>query len=162
MNKWRPSCMILKRLNVINVNSDYYVKRVNFLICSRFIHYKDVFKNYDLRFSDVKKPRFWRQNSISYIWMVSILNETSKPPVNIFSNILTHMIHKWLQFTLTMEKSNKLNLSKGSLTLAMGKCLWFSVKIKVCQSSLSSPWSYPDLSTLWLWNLFSILNALKI
>ena len=28
---------------------------------------------------------------------------------------------------------------KGSLTLAMGKCLWFSVKIKVCQSSLSSP-----------------------
>ena len=28
---------------------------------------------------------------------------------------------------------------KGSLTLAMGKCLLFSVKIKVCQSSLSSP-----------------------
>ena len=24
-------------------------------------------------------------------------------------------------------------------TLAMGKCLWFSVKIKVCQSALSSP-----------------------
>ena len=38
---------------------------------------------------------------------------------------------------------------KGSLTLAMGKCLWFSVKIKVCQSSLSSPLSYPDLGTLW-------------
>ena len=33
-----------------------------------------------------------------------------------------------------------LNLdNKGSLTLAMGKCLWFSVKIKVCQLSLSSP-----------------------
>ena len=29
--------------------------------------------------------------------------------------------------------------SKGSLTLAMGKCLWFSKKIKVCQLSLSSP-----------------------
>ena len=28
---------------------------------------------------------------------------------------------------------------KGSLTLAMGKCLWFSVKIKVCQSFLSLP-----------------------
>ena len=27
---------------------------------------------------------------------------------------------------------------KGSWTLAMGKCLWFSVKIKVCQSSLAS------------------------
>ena len=32
-----------------------------------------------------------------------------------------------------------LELLKGSLTLAMGKCLWFSVKIKFCQSSLSSP-----------------------
>ena len=31
------------------------------------------------------------------------------------------------------------NYPKGSLTLAMGKCLWFSVKIKVCQSSPSSP-----------------------
>ena len=29
-------------------------------------------------------------------------------------------------------------ITKGSLTLAMGKCLWFSVKIKICQSSLSS------------------------
>ena len=27
---------------------------------------------------------------------------------------------------------------EGSLTLAMGNCLWFSVKIKVCQSALSS------------------------
>ena len=51
MNKWR---MILKRLNVMNVNSEYYVKRVNVLICLRFIHYKDVFKDYDLRFADVK------------------------------------------------------------------------------------------------------------
>ena len=32
-----------------------------------------------------------------------------------------------------------MDLLKGSLTLAMGKCLWFSVKIKVCPSSLSSP-----------------------
>ena len=42
----------------------------------------------------------------------SILNETSKPPLNIFSNILTYIIHKWLQFTLNMEKSIKRNLSK--------------------------------------------------
>ena len=27
----------------------------------------------------------------------------------------------------------------------MGKCQWFSVKIKVCQSSFSSPWSYPAI-----------------
>ena len=57
MIKWRRFCRILKRFNVINVNSKYCVKRVNFLFFLRFIHYKDVlFKNYDLRSSDVKKP----------------------------------------------------------------------------------------------------------
>ena len=56
MIKWRRFCRILKRLNVINVNSDYCVKRVNFLFCLRFIHYNHVlFKNYDFRSSDVKK-----------------------------------------------------------------------------------------------------------
>ena len=55
MIKWRSFCRILKLLNVINVNSEYCVKRVNFLVCLRFIHYKDVlFKNNDLRSSDVK------------------------------------------------------------------------------------------------------------
>ena len=49
MFKYRPSCRILKRLNVINVKSEYFVKRVNFLSCLRFIYYKDVvFKKYDL------------------------------------------------------------------------------------------------------------------
>ena len=43
---------------------------------------------------------------------VYILNETSKPPLNIFSYIVTYMIHTWLQFTLNMEKIIKLNLSK--------------------------------------------------
>ena len=39
-----------------------------------------------------------------------------------------------------LHDRNALNhVVKGSLTLAMGKCLWFSVKLKVCQSSLSSP-----------------------
>ena len=67
-------CKILKRLNVINVNSEYCVKRVIFLFCLRFIHFKDVlFKNYDLKSSDVKKPQFGRQNSISYVFMVSIM-----------------------------------------------------------------------------------------
>ena len=28
--------------------------------------------------------------------------------------------------------------NKGSLTRAMGKCLWFPVKMKICQSALSS------------------------
>ena len=41
---------------------------------------------------------------------INILNETSKPPLNIFSNILTYMIHKWLQFTHNLEK-NQLNLT---------------------------------------------------
>ena len=48
----------------------------------------------------------------TYQVILYILNETAKPPLNIFSNILTYMIHKWLQFTLNMEKSIKLNLSK--------------------------------------------------
>ena len=60
MIKWRRFRRILKRLNVINVNSEYCVKRVNFLFCLRFIHYNDVlFKNYDLRSSDVIKPQFF-------------------------------------------------------------------------------------------------------
>ena len=57
--KWRRFCRILNRLNVFNVNSEYCVKRVNFPFCLIFIHYKDVlFKNNDLRSSDVKKPQF--------------------------------------------------------------------------------------------------------
>ena len=52
MIKWQSFCRILKRLNV---NSENCVKRVNFLFCLIFIHYKDIsFKNNDLRFSDVK------------------------------------------------------------------------------------------------------------
>ena len=74
MIQWRRFCRILKRFNVINVNSEYCVKRVNFLFCLRFIHYKEVlFKNYDLRSSDVKKPQFGRQNSIPYVLMVFLM-----------------------------------------------------------------------------------------
>ena len=73
-------------------------------------------------------------------------------------------LHPYLLYFIS-AKAQDLTLitcKKGSLTLAMGKCLWFSVKIKVCQSSLSSPWSYPAMSTLWLWNTFSILNASRM
>ena len=56
MIKWQSFCRILKRLNVINVNSEYCVKRVNCLFCLKFVHYKDdLFKNNDLRSSDVKR-----------------------------------------------------------------------------------------------------------
>ena len=41
--------------------------------------------------------------------------------------------------SLPVKMEKIYGMRKGSLTLAMGKCLWFSVKIKVCQSSLSSP-----------------------
>ena len=55
MNKWRSFCRILKRHYVINVNSEYCVKRVNVLFCLKFLHYKDVLmKNNDLRPSNVK------------------------------------------------------------------------------------------------------------
>ena len=56
--------------------------------------------------------RFKADLNLPISLLESILNETSKPPPNIFSNILTYIIHKWLQFTLNMEKSIKLNLSK--------------------------------------------------
>ena len=68
------SSRTLKRLNVININSEYCVKRVNFLFCLRFIHYKDIlFNTYGLKSPYVKKPQLWRQNSISYVLMVSII-----------------------------------------------------------------------------------------
>ena len=64
MIKWWPSCRILEWLNITNVNSEYCMKSINFLFCLKFIHYKDaLFKNYDLRSSDVKKTQFWHQNS---------------------------------------------------------------------------------------------------
>ena len=42
----------------------------------------------------------------------SIMSETSKPPLDIFSYILIYMIDTWLQLTLNVEKSIKQNLSK--------------------------------------------------
>ena len=71
MIKWRRFCRILKRLNV---NSEYCVKRVNFFsawdlfitrtFCSRIM-------TWDLQSS--KNTQFWRQNSISYVLMVSMM-----------------------------------------------------------------------------------------
>ena len=59
MIKWRNFCKILKRPHVINVNSEYCVKRVNFLFCLKFIHYKDVlFKNNDLRYVSMVSMMF--------------------------------------------------------------------------------------------------------
>ena len=49
---------------------------------------------------------------INNVISMTILSETSKPPLDIFSYILTYMKHTWLQFTLNMEKLNKQNLSK--------------------------------------------------
>ena len=40
------------------------------------------------------------------------MSEISKPPLDIFSYILTYMIQTWLQFTLNMYKLIKQNLLK--------------------------------------------------
>ena len=85
----------------------------------------------------------------------------SKKKLYIFFSYFTVIwkdIRCWFFFVLNILKF----ITKDHWHLAMGKCLWFSAKIKICQSSLSSPWSYPDLSTLWLWNPFSILNASRM
>ena len=59
MIKWRRFCRILKRLNVIKVNSYYCVKHVNFLFLLEIYSLKGRFvMNYDLRSSDVKNPQF--------------------------------------------------------------------------------------------------------
>ena len=59
-----------------------------------------------IRFSTVTKIlRFIRG-------LYCILIETSQPPLDIFSYILTDMKHTWVQFTLNMEKSIKQKLSK--------------------------------------------------
>ena len=105
--KWRRFCRILKRLNVINVNSEYCVKRVNFLFCLRFIHYKDVlFKNYDLRSSDFKKTQFCRQNLIpTFLWfpwclcvllMIKWSSDKVKVTVNKFGVHSPHVIRCFL------------------------------------------------------------------
>ena len=54
----------------------------------------------------------WQYLKLHNLWYCYILSETSKPPLDIFSYILTYMIHTWLKFTLNMEKSIKQNLSK--------------------------------------------------
>ena len=101
MIKWRRFFRILKRLNVINVNSEYCVKRVNSLFCLRFIHYKDVlFKNYDLRSSDVKKkinsdvkiryPTFyWFPCCLCVFLMIKWSSDKVKVTVNKFG------VHSW-------------------------------------------------------------------
>ena len=71
---------------------------------------------------------------------------------NDFRNICDVKISQYIFVFKTQNSDVKNNLGfifeipiydvkifKGSLTLAMGKCLWFSGKIKVCQLSLSSP-----------------------
>ena len=78
--------------------------------------------------SMTRKLLLWFLSSMQYVHVISdykvgagchyhcfkenILNETSKPPLNIFSYILKYMIHTWLKFTLYMENSINLNLSK--------------------------------------------------
>ena len=57
------------------------------------------------------KPHYIKQN-IMALMTSSILIETSKPPLNIFSYFLTYIKHIWLQFTLKVEKANKQSLSK--------------------------------------------------
>ena len=75
--------------------------------------------------------------------MVKVHSEKQlKDILNSFDNIIIDKIilSKVFSYLIELPICNLVKYKiKGSLTLAMGKCLWFSVKIKVCQSSLSSP-----------------------
>ena len=52
--------------------------------------------------------------------------------------LLILILNKLVNSYIFPQGKTAMHRLKGSLTLSMGKCLWFSVKIKVCQSSLSS------------------------
>ena len=61
----------------------------------------------------LKKIHMWAQMKVPLSEKKHALNEmsdTSKPPLDIFSYILTYLLHTWLQFTLNMENSIKQNL----------------------------------------------------
>ena len=53
-----------------------------------------------------KLPYFDEHTDKMYSYL-TILSETSKPPLVIFSYILKYMIHTWLKFTLNMKESIK-------------------------------------------------------
>ena len=59
--------------------------------------------------------------------------------VNEMLNSVVFGTFYWMKLIKNSLSDNVMGPFKGSLTLAMGKCLWFSVKIKVYQPSLSSP-----------------------
>ena len=60
----------------------------------------------------LNRIEFYSPLGIRHVFLYDILSEASKPPLDIFSYILTYMIHTWLKFTLNMEKLIKQNLSK--------------------------------------------------
>ena len=86
---------------------------------------------------------------ISYLLYHSMKSNTN-PSIKWISNVIKILSDVEIRYDLWVYQRhiNTLSLGliiqqslhdQGSLTLAMGKCLWFFVKIKVCQSSLSSP-----------------------
>ena len=70
---------------------------------------------------------------ILYTDFVNLINQ-----YHIFSVCETKLDNFDIIDMFDFEFISQMRKQKGSLTLAMGKCLWFPVKIKVCQSSLSS------------------------
>ena len=76
------------------------------------------------------------QNTLQNGW--SILLPTAEERARALSSLLSNG-GKFSTVFSTITALCVTIILKGSLTLAMGKCLWFSVKIKVSQLSLSSP-----------------------
>ena len=59
-------------------------------------------------------------------------------------------VHRTKPIVILGKRHRHLAIASVSdpLIPAMDKCLWFSVKMEVCQPSCSSQLIYPDLSTL--------------
>ena len=90
----------------------------------------------------MKPKTYWNsEDTLNY--------DSSKNKTKLSSHLTmieVHQLHNTISVKPSTANTRILKCSKastllheGSLTLAMGKCLWFSVKIKVCQLSLSSP-----------------------
>ena len=67
MVSWQPFYRILKRLNVINIDSEYFDKRVNLYSDLATYNKRTFYRELRLEISDVKKRQFCRKKSLSHI-----------------------------------------------------------------------------------------------
>ena len=92
-----------------------------------------------------------RLESSDCLHSVEKLQECQEFPCHHHNDVAVLCSSDLLKYWIEKDAVNSVSIFliyKGSLTLIMGKCIWFSIKLKVCQMSCSSQLIYPDLGTL--------------